>query len=188
MSKKIGVIAEDNSDIAVINEILEKYMETNSFAIKRFVGNGCGKLRHKCSSWAKMLSNSGCEHILVFHDLDRNCEKELRAELSSKVCKENYPKSLIVIPKEEMEAWLLSDLKALKVVFNLKRIPKKISCCESIISPKEHIRNIVWANGKKRYLNTAHNQKIAKHSSISNFNRCASYKPLDSYIRNKICA
>ncbi len=188
MSKKIGVIAEDNSDIAVISEIFEKYMDCSTFTIKKFVGNGCGKLRNKCGAWAKLLSSLECEHILVFHDLDRNSEIQLRRTLSKKVCKGEYPNSIIVIPIEELESWLLSDSEAIKQVFNLVKAPKKIDNCETIKSPKEHLRDIVWALGKKRYLNTVHNQKIAKNTSIINFKRCKSYEPLDKYILEKICA
>ena len=188
MSKKIGVIAEDASDITVINEILEKYMDCNAFSIKKFIGHGSGKLRNKCGAWARMLSRSGCEHILVFHDLDRNIEAELRDDLSKKIRKDEYPNSIIIIPIEELEAWLLADSKAIKEVFSLKKAPKKISNCETIKSPKEHLRDLVWHLGKKRYLNTTHNQKIARKASKNNFMRCKSYKPLDKYILEKICA
>ncbi len=61
MSKKIGVIAEDNSDIEVIEEILKKHLNSNGFKVKKFVGNGCGKLRNKCDSWTKILIDSGCD-------------------------------------------------------------------------------------------------------------------------------
>ena len=135
-----------------------------------------------------MLTKSGCEHILLFHDLDRNHEKELRLILSSKVNENEYPNSIIIVPVEELEAWLLSDGNAIKTVFKLNKIPKQIYNCETVNSPKEHLRDMVWKLGKKRYLNTTHNQKIAKHSSITNFMRCESYKPLDKYIRENICA
>lgn len=187
MSKKIGVIAEDSSDISVVNEILMKYMDCNEYSIKKFVGNGCGKLRNKCGAWAKMLSKSGCEHILVLHDLDRNDKSHLIDELSKKVSKDIYPSSIIIIPVEELEAWLLTDAKAIKNVFNLKRAPKKINNSETIDSPKEHLRDLVWHLGRKRYLNTTHNQKIANKSSVTNFLRCKSYKPLDKYIREELC-
>ena len=187
MSKKIGVIAEDSSDICVINEILMKYMDCNKYSIKKFVGNGCGKLRNKCGVWANMLSKSGCEHIMVFHDLDRNDKSHLLDMLENKVSKDSFPSSIIVIPVEELEAWLLSDAKAIKTVFSLKKAPKKINNCETISSPKGHLRDIVWHLGKKRYLNTRHNQKIANKSTVTNFLRCKSYKPLDKFIREEIC-
>jgi len=188
MSKKIGVIAEDASDVSVINVILEKYIDKRNFTVKKFVGNGCGKLRNKCGAWAKMLAKSGCEHIMVFHDLDRNDEGEIRNELLSKVRKEDYPNSIIVIPIEELEAWLLADAKAIKEAFNLNTSPKEINNSEIISSPKEHLRDLVWKFGRKRYLNTTHNQKIAELCSLASFLRCKSYRPFDEYVREKICA
>lgn len=187
MPNKIGIIAEDSSDVSVIYVILGKYLSSNDFSVKKFVGNGCGKLRNKCGAWANMLVKSGCEHILIFHDRDRNEEKAIREVLESKVCKEEFPNSIIVIPVEELEAWLLADSNAIKVAFNLKNAPNQISDCEAVESPKEFLRDMVWKIGKKRYLNTTHNKKIAEQSNISSFLRCKSYKSFDKYVREYIC-
>jgi len=188
VSKKIGVIAEDNSDIEVINEIFSKYLPANEYKIKKFVGNGCGKLRNKCDSWTKTLFNSGCDYVFVFHDLDRYKEQELRKDLEFKVCPVKNVNSLIVIPKEELEAWLLSDTKALEKVFSLPKEPKKIPNCELIKSPKEHIRDLVYKLGKKRYLNTVHNKKIAKEIRLTNLTRCKSFEPFGKFITERLCA
>lgn len=188
MSKKIGVIAEDTSDVSVINVILEKYLESSEFSIKKFVGNGCGKLRNKCGSWANMLVRSGCEHIMIFHDRDKNNEKDIRNDLENKIRKQDYPNSIIVIPIEEIEAWLLTNVDAISDVFNLRKAPKKIADCEALDSPKEYIRDLVWLNGKKRYLNTTHNKKIAEKTKIEDLLCCKSYKSFDKYVREKICA
>jgi hypothetical protein len=188
MSKKIGVIAEDNSDIEVIDEILNKYLTSNEYKIKKFVGNGCGKLRNKCSSWTKTLFSSGCDYVFIFHDLDRYNEKELRKTLEIKVCPKEYVNSLIVIPREELEAWLLSDAKALKTVFDLPKEPNKIGNCELIESPKEHIRDLVYKIGKKRYLNTVHNKKIAKEICLENLKKCKSFEPFGTFISLRLCA
>lgn len=187
MSKKIGIIAEDNSDIDVISEIIKKYIDDSDFTIKKFVGNGCGKLKSKCSSWASMLLKSGCDHILLFHDLDRNDEGELLKELEGKIAKKDFPNSVIVIPVEEMEAWLLSDPQAIKKVFSLQKVPKINKNSEAIKSPKEHLKEVVWKCGKKRYMNTAHNKKIAKEIDVEKLKKCRSYVKLDSYITAAIC-
>lgn len=188
MSKKIGVIAEDDSDIAVIEEILKKHLNSNEFKIKKFVGNGCGKLRKKCDSWTKNLFDSGCDYVFIFHDLDRYEEKELRQILERKVCPITYNNSLIVIPKEELEAWLLSDPKALQKVFKLDKEPKKISNVEAIKSPKEHIRDLVYKLGKQRYLNTVHNKKIAHEICLTKLKNCKSYEPFEKFITTRLCA
>lgn len=186
MAKIIGIIAEDLSDVDVVTNLLGKYVSRNKFSIKKFVGNGCGKLRNKCGSWAVTLFQAGCHYVLIFHDLDRQDEASLRKLLLKKVPKEQFPNSLVVIPIEELEAWLLSDEVAVRDVFGLKKTPRRIEHCESVNSPKEHLRCLVWSLGRKRYLNTTHNKKISKNVTIENLRRCPSYKPLDEYIKSTI--
>ena len=186
MSKKIGLIAEDQSDIDVIINLLAKYVARNEFTTKKFIGNGCGKLKNKCDTWAKQLFDSGCSHVIVFHDLDRNDEATLRETLQKKIPQAIFPNSLIVIPIEELEAWLLSDVSAIKSVFSLKKAPKKFNSCESVKSPKESLEKIIWTLGKKRYLNTVHNQKIAEKTSLIHLRRCASFVLFDTYVRERV--
>lgn len=186
MSKKIGLIAEDKSDIEVVTEIIAKYIPRNSFSVKSFVGNGCGKLKQKCGSWVANLVNSGCEHVFIFHDLDRNHLGKLKKMLEGKVPPELYPQSLIVIPVEELEAWLLADRDAIRFAFSLERAPKYINDSESIHSPKEYIAKLVYEIGKKRYLNTVHNKKISEHVTLDNLRRCTSFNCFDKYITEKI--
>jgi len=186
MTKIIGVMAEDQSDVDVVTLILEKYAAKNLFSIKKFVGNGCGKLRNKCGAWAKNLVESGCHHVILFHDLDRADEKTLRATLEFKVPLKVFPNSFIIIPTEELEAWLLADEVAIQKAFTLSKTPKRIADCERVQSPKERIGKIVWQIGKKRYLNTVHNKKIAEHLELDNIRRCKSFKTLDNHILAKV--
>jgi hypothetical protein len=187
-SKLIGVIAEDVSDVEVISLLLEKYTPKNRFAIRRFVGNGCGKLRNKCKTWTETLLKAGCEHVFVFHDLDRNDETELRSALQKKLPQHKFPTALIVIPIEELEAWLLSDEEALRNVFSLKSTPKAYLNCELVRSPKEEIGRLVWTAAKKRYLNTVHNQRIAEKMSLTKLRRCTSFSPFDQYVTTRVFA
>jgi len=188
VSKKIGIIAEDNSDVEVVYEIFKKYIKDNEFKISKFVGNGCGKLRSKCDSWADNLFRSGCDYVFIFHDQDRCCKIKLRKLLENKICPKEYPNSLIVIPVEELESWLLSDSEAIKNVFGLKKQPKQIASCEDIKSPKEFLRDLIWTSGKKRYLNTVHNKKIAQETSLDNLKRCSSFSQFNDFVVERICA
>lgn len=182
MINNIGIIAEDDSDVDVIVEILSKYIARNKFGVKKFTGIGCGKLRNKCDSWAASLFKSGCNHVFIFHDLDRNNEKTLRKLLERKVPPGDYPNSLIVIPVEELEAWLLSDSDAIQKTFSLSKAPKKIHECENVESPKEHLGEVVWHLGKKRYVNTIHNKKISQFTALAHLRRCPSFELFDKYV------
>ena len=187
MTSTIGLIAEDKSDINVAIEIFDKIIPKKSYTTKNFVGRGCGKLRRKCSSWADNLRERGCQHIIVFHDLDENDIITLKQSIERSLSIDAHPCSLVVIPVKELEAWLLSDVDAIKRVFNLSKTPKRIGNCELIDRPKEYLRDLVWKAGKKRYLNTVHNVKIANRVLLSNYRRCRSYIPLESYLKNHIC-
>lgn len=187
-SKGIGVIAEDLSDVQVVEALLTKYSDRNRFFIKKFVGNGCGKLKNKCRAWAATLLASGCHHVFLLHDLDRKKEAELRAILEDKLPCSAFPTSVIVIPVEELEAWLLSDEAAIKAVFSLKTAPKRYPNTEKVKSPKEELGRIVWSLGRKRYLNTVHNRRIAEKVTLDNLRRCRSFMILDDYIQREVFA
>ena len=186
MSNRIGIIAEDKSDIDVLNSILTKYLDDSSFGIKKFIGKGCGRIRKKCCGWAKNLRARGCNHLFVVHDLDDNDEEELRTNLQSLVDESEFDDSLVVIPVLEMEAWLLADPAAIRQTFSLKKTPKTISNTEKVKDPKEYLRDLVWKIGKKRYLNTVHNVRIAKECRLIFLRQCRSFKPLDRYITEKL--
>jgi dissimilatory sulfite reductase (desulfoviridin) alpha/beta subunit len=95
---------------------------------------------------------------------------------------------LVVIPTKEMEAWLLSDSAAIKNTFNLKGKVKITTNVEMIDNPKERLRDLIWKKGKKRYLNTVHNKKIANIISLKALRKCESFKPLDVYIKRYLRA
>jgi hypothetical protein len=57
---KMGIIAEDDSDVAVLRELTLSLLKPSRIGFKHFVGHGCGKLRRKCRAWACNLVRQGC--------------------------------------------------------------------------------------------------------------------------------
>lgn len=186
MAKKIGVIAEDTSDVDVIKEILSKYLKKDNFSVSHFVGQGCGKIKSKCAAWVDQLAKKGCSHIFLFHDLDRNKEALLRKELQTKLARCSFASPLIVIPREELEAWLLADVEAIRKVFSIQNGIKPISDVEKISSPKEYLEKLVRFHSERKYLNTVHNKKIAQEINIKKLVGYPSYKSFHDYVSTKI--
>lgn len=188
MSNKIGIIAEDESDVKVIYNILSIYCSENSFKIRKKVGKGCSRIKSKCYKWATLLTELGCKHILLFHDLDEDDLEKLKCNLEKKVDIKNNKHVLVVIPVKEIEAWLLSDMLAIKNTFSLMKLPKSISDTERIDRPKEFLRDIVnkYSKGKITYLNTIHNEKISLKISKTSLRKCPSFIPLEKYINNNL--
>jgi hypothetical protein len=182
---KIGIIAEDDSDVAVLRQVIRKYLPENQFQTKKFVGRGCAKVRKKCLTWANLLLMKGCHILIVMHDLDNRDESELRICLESKISSSRFGDSVVVIPIRAVEAWLLTDAAALARVFGLQREPKLRRQTELIERPKAYLGDKIWQAGKKRYIHTIHNEKIASEADLSSLKRCSSFLVLDRFIRRK---
>jgi hypothetical protein len=173
----MGIIAEDNSDVEILREITLMLLRPRKIGFRRFVGNGCGKLRRNCDGWARNLVQQGCPFIVVVHDLDIHNEQELRAHLTKAVATAKTKASLVLIPKREIEAWLLFDSAAIAAAFQVTDSPPLPGNPESLPDPKRHLRDLVWKRYRKHYLNTVHNQLIAKHIDVSLLRRSASFTP-----------
>jgi hypothetical protein len=183
----IGVIAEDDSDVATLYELTCKLVRAETFKFRKFVGRGCGKLRRKCRPWAVNLRAKGCEHLVVMHDLDEREETDLRQELERLIEGTGFSSSLVLIPIREIEAWLLCDRPALKAVFGTPRLPKLPSNPETITDPKAEMETRVRNAGGSLYVHTVHNMKIARACKVQVVeDRCSSFKPYVSFIRGVV--
>jgi Domain of unknown function (DUF4276) len=181
---KIGIIAEDDSDVAVLREITLTLLRPRVAGFKRFVGGGSGKVRRKCGAWASNLVKQGCPWIVVIHDLDEHNEVNLRAELTASIAPSRAPFSIVLIPKREIEAWLLYDRQAIAKAFKEHRLPKLPGNPESLADPKKHLRDLVRKSYRKEYLNTVHNAQIAKHISAQSLRTSPSFFPHFAFSAN----
>jgi hypothetical protein len=192
MPVSVGLIAEDESDVASI-KILINLISNKKVGCKSFVGRGCGKITRKCNAWAKQLQLKGCSILILVHDADTNNDKKLQ-ELYDLVKGALAPspinKYMISIPIQELEAWLLSDTYAIKKALNLPKEPSiKKGIIENISSPKEYLGEIIarTSNGKKTFINTIHNAKIAQHLDIEKVRqKCPSFEPFYDFVKVNI--
>jgi hypothetical protein len=180
---KIGIIAEDISDVKVIKQFTRKIVRPKRIGFNRFIGNGCGKIRRKCCPWAEILVRQGCLWIVVVHDLDTNEEKPLRQELESAVAGVNAYATIVLIPVREIEAWLLFDPNAIASAFRENKVPRLPRNPESLIDPKKVLSDLVWKTYRKQYLNTVHNEKIAMNVDVFSLNKAKSFAPYPAFLR-----
>lgn len=187
MKHRIGVIAEDNSDVQVATELIKKISPRKKFVIRSFVGHGCGRLRGKCFQWAIQLKNRGCSLLMVLHDLDDRVLTDLETELRNIVRPCPIEQHVVIIPIREIEAWLLSDHVAIQKALRLKRKVPRTSNPQSIADPKKMLGELIYSRSekKKRYV-VEDNQRIASHIEIANIRRCSSFLPLEQFIRGHL--
>ncbi len=174
---KLGIIAEDESDVAVLREITLSLLRPEKVGFKHFVGRGSGKIRRKCRVWADVLLRSGCKWIAVVHDLDEYDERGLRAQLAKSLKGIKAWAMVILIPKKEIETWLLYDSEAIASTFDLRIRPKLPPNPESLSDPKKYLRDLVWQNYRRDYINTLHNAAIAKGVRPARLASCGSFQP-----------
>lgn len=183
MSVKYGLIAEDASDIEVI-KMLAKKISGKNISSSYFVGKGCGPIKKKAVGWCKAFETKGCKHILLVHDRDRNDAKKLMKQLTEVLEVAPQASKVVVIPNEELEAWLLSDHLAIKTALKLRKAIKEEHHPESISSPKEYLGAAVWKVSEKTvtYINAVHNPMIAEHIDISRIKKkCPSFGPFADF-------
>jgi hypothetical protein len=187
-SKKIGIIAEDESDIKTIKILIER-IKNRKFPVSSKIGHGCGKLMRKCGEWADMLYADDCKVLIVVHDSDGNSAKSIHNAIHTKIKSCSIDKVLICIPIQEIEAWLLGDPSAIKKAFKLSTISVIRKNPESIDSPKETLEKIVRMSSKnsRQYIHTDHNHKIALLINIDEVKRkCSSFNKFFEFIESNL--
>ena len=180
---KLGIIAEDDSDVGVISQLTRLMVRPRKIGFKRFIGNGCGKILRKCHAWAEILVRKGCLWVVVVHDCDQNDENALRQKLEAAVTAVNARASIVLIPVREIEAWLLFDSKALDSTFKKDRKPHLPGDPESLQDPKKTLGEIIWRAYRKQYLNTIHNEIIAGNLNPKFLSRARSFAPYPPFVR-----
>lgn len=188
MTQRIGIVAEDESDVEVVKALVRKIVPATKFSVKYFVGHGCGKIVGKCSQWASVLHTMGCTTLIILHDADDRNPLELSTQLRRALDGCAISRRTISVPIREIEAWLLTDNLAIQRAMNLSRRVERISNPQSIVDPKKKLDEIVYLkSGKqKRYVNSRHNPQIAQQLDLVNVRRCTSFLPLEEFVLNNL--
>jgi hypothetical protein len=183
----VGLIAEDYSDVETA-QVLIRRIVARRISFKHFVGQGCGKIKHKCYGWACDLKKRGCNYLIILHDLDRRNLCDLKKELEKAIAGCPIAERLLCIPIEELEAWLLSDPKAIAAAIGLKKYPRIRNNVESISSPKEFLQRLVKKESRdqKIYLHTKHNAQVAAHLDLARARMCSSFVPFFEFVSERI--
>lgn len=188
MSRIIGIIAEDKSDVDVVEILIARIRPGRRFSVKSTVGHGCGRIKSKCQGWARDLSLRKCQLLILVQDMDSADPRVLRQELNSALAACPIARNVVVIPVREIEAWLLSDPEAIRIGLNLRSAPSRIANPEAILDPKRKLAEIVASKSQKRkvYINTIDNSRIARNIALSRLRACSSFRPLEEFCERYI--
>lgn len=137
--------------------------------------NSKPKLLRECGEKTATLLEDGCERVLIIWDLyppwrghhEKPCRKEDREQIISSLNNADVtsPNVYLVCIREELEAWLVADGRALSTVISTKAHPVKIKDekkPDSVKNPKGKLRKIFTENTGKDYNDKIHAEKIIK--------------------------
>jgi hypothetical protein len=168
---KLGIIGEDKTDANCI-EILINRMSNGRITVKGLGAGGGGNMFdvRRMTRFTVSLSAEGCSYLVVAHDLDRNGttnelnnEQQLRARLERALANNPIACKIIIVPIEELEAWLLSDTYP---------HPEKIP------NPKKELKKL------NRNYRPSDNARIAGEINIDNIaKKCPSFRPLQEFLK-----
>ncbi|NJK31836.1 MAG: DUF4276 family protein [Deltaproteobacteria bacterium] len=187
---RFGIIAEDKTDCAALDVLIRRLAESVNLPIrgpKYRSGNGCGSIKRKAKAWVKELLDSGCDAIVIVHDLDRNKvtnqlndEDELRESLDKIATPEGVPR-LICIPIEEFEAWFFACAKVMRAISGSDKHVSRSP--HAIAKPKERLISLSCGTNKKPRFSTNDNAKYARILDLEDCARlCPAFRELRGFV------
>ncbi|EDN72911.1 hypothetical protein BGS_0398 [Beggiatoa sp. SS] len=187
-----GVLGEDKSDVATLKVLIQRLAREENVSIKTKGYNGCGEMLTKGGKQLKLFAKLGCNRFIVCYDADDDERENRYQEVVKRIIKKSGLTGLkteeiicIVIPVQEIEAWILADIEAVTHIFQNWH-PKPISNPESIDSPKEYLEKISRDSKKRlRYNHATHNEKVAQYLDLEKvFKKCPSFNPLKELVES----
>ncbi len=180
-----AVLAEDHSDVDSLVVLIKRISGMPKAKITRKGFNGCGELCRKAWSHVVRFGEEGATRFIICHDSDGNdpeeIRKKVRASITAKIVMPDA--CCIIVPVQELEAWIIADEEAIKKAIpslNIKPVPRP----ETIRSPKEWLVT-ESRKGRSRplYTPTIHNARVAEHMNLDKVvKKCPSFGQLVAFV------
>lgn len=173
---KFGIIAEDISDYISICVLIKRIAMVDRITTSKKLGAGKGKINRKYVSWCEELLKDGCHVVVILIDQDREIASDIETKINSAI-KNLRGRYIVCVPVEEIEAWVLADINALREVFEIKESIKEVRSPEMQTSPKEMIEKIIKkaTGNRKMYVKTSHNPKIFENIDLCKLGNCQQF-------------
>jgi hypothetical protein len=183
-----AVLGEDASDTESLKHIIRKLANNASLSIKTKDFDGCGDLLNRGHRILKLFSDNGCERFVICYDCNGHDPTERRQEAERRVIRASGIQTdhVIVVPVQELEAWIIADNAAVQAVVRSWQVTD-ITSPERIRDPKEYLKKMSRGpNMKPRYDPANHNPDIAKDLDLDKVaQKCPSFRPLVAFIKSK---
>ncbi len=182
-----GILGENESDVATLTVLVRRLAKDDSLPITGRGYEGASEmLRNGARQVGLFQSLYDCKRFIVCHDADGPDPAPKRLLVQQRIVKPSAVADAccIVIPVQELEAWILADIECAVRVFSSWR-PSPIRNPESIASPKEFlVRFSRDSKRRPRYNHVVHNEKMAMHLDLEKLERkCPAFSVLAKFVR-----
>lgn len=186
---RFALLAEDRSDVDALVVLIKRIIGQENATISRKGFGGCGELRRKAHSHIAEFSRQGATHFIICHDSDRSTPQDVRDKVIAAI-KAKIPLDfdhMIVVPVQELEAWIIADEAAIHTAIPSLTI-NPVAKPEEINDPKEWlIRQSQVGRSKPLYSPATFNAKVAGHLEIDKVKKkCNSFNELVDYLQEAI--
>lgn len=182
-----AIIAEDKSDVETLTSLVRLIANNQNITVKGKGYGGCAEMLRKGAKQLRAYHESGdFQRFIVCYDSDRQSPEIRRRELLDRIIlPSNVVQPIcILIPVQEIEAWILADISAVTRVITGWVPDKNIEHPENINDPKEYLEKMSRLNQRPRYAHAVHNSKIAKYLNVDNiYEKCSSFRPLYNLVK-----
>jgi Domain of unknown function (DUF4276) len=183
--KMFAVLAEDHSDVDSLVVLVRRINGMANATIRRKGFGGCGELCRKAWSHIRDFADQGATHFIVCHDSDGKDPSAVREKvLASLRAKIDVPSDCcIVVPVQELEAWIIADEQAIqKAIPSLVIKPEPRP--ETVSSPKDWlVKESRRGRSRPLYVPTIHNAKVAEHLDLKKVEKkCPSFGGLVTFV------
>jgi hypothetical protein len=180
-----GVLGEDDSDVETLKVLIRRLAKQDRLPVRGKGFDGGAKLLRKGASALRTLSSLGCKRFVVCHDADGHDPSERLQSVREEIIKraEVPGESCIVIPVQELEAWILADVAAVTNIFT-GWTPGSVSNPEGIAKAKEYLEKLSRAGlSRPRYSHATHNARVADYLDLGIVHqKCPSFRPLAAFV------
>lgn len=179
-----AVLGEDESDANSLVILVRRITGVPNQTVLKKGFRGCGDLRQNACRVIREFSARGATKFIICHDSDKENPEHLRKNVKNILIRDGCGGFVceIVVPVQELEAWIIADSNAIKKVIPSLSIPNMASP-ERIDNPKEWLRRKSRKRSKPIYVPTIHNERIAHHIDLTTLERkCPSFRPLKAFV------
>lgn len=184
---RYAVLGEDLSDAESLKVLIRRIACNDRLTVHTKGYGGCSELLRKGARDLDELSDGGYERFVVAYDADQQDPVARFAEARSCVVERSHVASsacCVVVPIQELEAWLLADVAALSKKWRGWE-PKPIANPELIRDPKEHLERLSRDSKRRpRYSHATDNPWLAKQVNLALVEeKCPSFVVLADFVR-----